>query len=150
MRRLLLVAAVLAAGSLAGCGGDEDVGSGDLVWQKKPRVFRSSNLPDDRVLIGTVRNDSLELIDLTARDLEVVADDGDELESAAIFAQTFVRGVFPQNRGEDIPPGEQLRIGLRARLEPGKTAPLTVSWRQRGERAARIEYGTGSLPVPGG
>lgn len=150
MRHLLLLAALLAAGSLAGCGGDEDVGSGDLVWEKKPQVFRSSSLPDDRVLVGTVRNDSLELIDVTARGLEVVADDGDELESAAIFAQTFVRGVFPQNRGEDIPPGEQLRIGLRARLQPGKTAPLTVSWRQRGERAARIEYGTGSLPVPRG
>jgi hypothetical protein len=145
-RASILVLLVL----VAGCGGDEDVGSGDLVWEKKPRIFRPPTLPDDRVLAGTVRNDSLEPIELTARDLEVLADDGDELESAAIFAQTFVRGVFPQNRGEDIPTSEQLRIGLRARLEPGKSAPLTVSWRQNGERAARVDYGTGSLPVPGG
>jgi len=83
-----------------------------------------------------------------ARDLAVRNEDGDRLESAAIFAPTIVRGVFPQNRGDDIPVGEQLRIGLRARLEPGQTAPLTVSWRQKGERAVLVEYGRGTLPVP--
>ena len=95
-----------------------------------------------------MRNDTLERIDLVARDLAVRSEEGDELESAAIFAPTFIRGVFPQNRGDEIPVGEQLRIGLRARLEPGQTAPLTVSWRQKGERAVLIEYGRGTLPVP--
>jgi hypothetical protein len=75
---------------------------------------------------------------------------GEELESAAIFARTFGRGVFPQNRGEEIPIGEQLRIGLRLRLEPGSTAPLAVSWRQPGDRPVLIRYETGSLPVPPG
>jgi hypothetical protein len=56
--------------------------------------------------------------------------------------------VFPQNRGEEIPPAEQLRIGLRVRLFPGREAPLTVSWRVREDRVARIDYGSGSLPVP--
>jgi hypothetical protein len=46
------------------------------------------------------------------------------MEHAAVFAPTFIRGVFPQNRGDEIPESEQLRIGLRARIEPGKTAPL--------------------------
>ena len=65
----------------------------------------------------------------------------------ATVAQTFGRGVFPQNRGEEIPPSEQLRIGLRLRLEPGGTAPLAVSSRQKGKRAALIEHGSGT-PVP--
>jgi hypothetical protein len=147
VRRRLLIAAlplVLAAG----CGGGEDTGSGDLVWDEKPRMFTNPNLPDDRIVAGSVRNDTLERIDLVARDLAVRSGDGDELESAAIFAPTFIRGVFPQNRGDEIPVGEQIRIGLRARLEPGQAAPLTVSWRQKGERAVLIEYGRGTLPVP--
>jgi hypothetical protein len=84
-----------------------------------------------------------------ARELGVRTDGGDEMVSAAIFSPTFIRGVFPQNRGDEIPESEQLRIGLRARLEPGKTAPLTVSWRQHGKRAVLVDYGAGALPVPG-
>jgi hypothetical protein len=134
----------------AGCGGGDELGSGDPVWEKKPRLFKNPNLPDDRILTGTVRNDSLERVTLVARELGVRTGAGDEMESAAIFAPTFIRGVFPQNRGDEIPESEQLRIGLRARLEPGKTAPLTVSWRQQGERAELVDYGAGALPVPGG
>jgi hypothetical protein len=145
-RALTLVIAVAAA---AGCGGDDELGSGDLMWEKKPRVFTNPNLPDDRVLAGTVRNDTLETVTLVARDLGVRTPGGDQMESAAVFAQTFVRGVFPQNRGTEIPESEQLRIGLRARLRPGETAPLTVSWRQQGAQAAVVDYGAGTLPVPG-
>ena len=95
-----------------------------------------------------IRNDSVRVVTLKARDLNVRASGGGELESAAIFAPTFIRGVFPQNRGDEIPESEQLRIGLRARLQPGDTAPLTVSWRQQGEQAAVVDYGAGTLPVP--
>jgi hypothetical protein len=100
------------------------------------------------VLTGTVRNDSFKIMKLVARDLDVRTEGGDEMEHAGVFAPPFIRGVFPQNRGDEIPESEQLRIGLRARIEPGKTAPLTVSWRQQGHKAARVDYGTGSLPVP--
>jgi hypothetical protein len=148
-RTALALTLLLAVAAAAGCGGDDELGSGDLMWEEKPRVFTNPNLPDDRILAGTVRNDTLETVTLVARDLGVRSPDGDEMESAAIFAQTFVRGVFPQNRGTDIPEGEQLRIGLQARLKPGETAPLTVSWRQQGARAAVVDYGEGTLPVPG-
>lgn len=141
---------LLVAVGAAGCGADEELGSGDLMWEKKPRIFTNPNLPDDRILAGTVRNDSLETVNLTARDLDVRNPGGDDMESAAVFAQTFVRGVFPQNRGDEIPESEQLRIGLRARLKPGESAPLTVSWRQQGEHASVVDYGAGTLPVPGG
>ena len=143
----LVLAAVLAVATVSH-GGDEQLGTGSLVWEQKPRVYRNADLPDDRVLRGVVRNDSLRVMMLSARDLGVRGVDGKELESATVFAPTFIRGVFPENRGSAIPESEQLRIGLRARIEPGKTVPVTVSWRERGERAARVDYGTGSLPVP--
>lgn len=149
MRRAAAAVSLLLVVLLAGCGGDDELGSGDLMWEKKPRVFTNANLPDDRVLAGTVRNDTLETVTLVARELGVRTPGGDEMESAAVFAPTFIRGVFPQNRGTDIPENEQLRIGLRARLRPGQTAPLTVSWRQQGEHAAVVDYGSGTLPVPG-
>jgi hypothetical protein len=149
LRRAAL-ALTLRLVAAAGCGADDELGSGDLMWEKKPRIFTNANLPDDRILAGTVRNDTLETVTLVARDLGVRTPGGDEMESAAVFAQTFVRGVFPQNRGSEIPESEQFRIGLRARLKPGETAPLTVSWRQQGEHAAVVDYGSGTLPVPGG
>jgi hypothetical protein len=147
-RGVLLGLTSLGIAIAAGCGGGEDTGTGDLVWDARPRVFTNPRLPDDRVLTGVVRNDTLEPVDLVAKDLVVRASDGDELESAAIFAPTFIRSVFPQNRGSEIPIPEQIRIGLRTRLQPGQTVPVTVSWHQRGEHASLIAYGTGSLPVP--
>lgn len=148
MRRTVAALVLLLAGAFASCGGDEELGSGDLMWEKEPQIFTNSNLPDDRILTGTVRNDTLETVTLVARELGVRAPGGDEMESAAVFAPTFIRGVFPQNRGTEIPESEQLRIGLRARLKPGETAPLTVSWRQQGKKAAVVDYGSGTLPVP--
>jgi hypothetical protein len=149
LRRAALVLTLLVVVAAVGCGAGDELGSGDLMWEKKPRIFTNPNLPDDRILAGTVRNDSLETVNLTARDLDVRTPGGDDMESAAIFAQTFVRGVFPQNRGSEIPESEQLRIGLKARLKPGETAPLTVSWRLQGRHAALVDYGAGTLPVPG-
>jgi hypothetical protein len=143
----LVVALVLAVATVSH-GGDEQLGKGALVWEQKPSVYRNAELPNDRVLRGVVRNDSLRVMTLTARDLSVRAPGGDELDSAAIFAPTFIRGVFPQNRGSGMPENEQLRIGLRARIEPGKSVPVTVSWRQHRQHASLVDYGTGSLPVP--
>lgn len=144
----LVIAAVLAVATVSH-GGGAQLGEGALVWQQKPQVYRNPELPNDRVLRGVVRNDSLRIMSLTARDLDVRGASGKELESAAVFAPTFIRGVFPENRGSDIPESEQLRIGLRARIEPGKAVPITVSWRERGGRAARVDYGAGSLPIGG-
>jgi hypothetical protein len=143
-----LVIAVVLAVTTVSHGGDQQLGEGALVWEQKPRVYRNPELPNDRVLRGVVRNDSLRIMTLKARDLDVRGAEGKEMESAAVFAPTFIRGVFPSNRGSEIPESEQLRIGLRARIEPGKAVPITVSWRERGEPAALVDYGTGSLPVP--
>jgi hypothetical protein len=97
---------------------------------------------------GVIRNDSLRIITLSARDLRVRTAGGTDLDTATVFAPTFIRGVFPENRGQDIPESEQLRIGLRARIEPGKTVPVTVSWREAKAHASLIDYRSGSLPLP--
>jgi hypothetical protein len=144
----LVIAAVLAVTTVSH-GGAAQLGEGALVWEQQPHVYRNAELPNDRVLRGVVRNDSLRIMSLTARDLDVRGADGKEMESAAVFAPTFIRGVFPENRGSEIPESEQLRIGLRARIEPGKAVPITVSWRERGGHAARVDYGGGSLPIGG-
>jgi hypothetical protein len=152
VRRAALAAALVLA-ALAGCGGDDEgEASGDLVWAKRPRLYLPPGLERDRILTGVVRNDSFERIDLTARDLRVETRDGERVPSAAVFGESFRRGVFPQNRGEGTPESEQIRIGLKLRLRPGKKAPLTVSWRQasRDRRPVRVDYGAGSLPVPRG
>ena len=132
---------------LAGCNGEDDgSASGRLAWVGKPRLVEPEGLPRDRILTGTVRNDSLERVTLQGSELRAVASGGGELRTAAIFARGFAHTNFPTNRGEvKTPESEQIRIGLKAVLEPGEKAPLTVSWRGR---AARIDYGTGSLPVP--
>ena len=146
----LAIAIVLVlAVAVAGHGGEPQRGGGDLVWEHQPHIYGNAQLPNDRIVRGVIRNDSLRVVTLTARDLSVRASSGNELETAAVFAPTFIRGVFPQNRADGIPENEQLRIGMRVRLEPGKSAPVTVSWREHDERASLVDYGSGSLPLPG-
>ncbi|HEY1275392.1 MAG TPA: hypothetical protein VGF25_10795 [Thermoleophilaceae bacterium] len=151
MRRAAMAAALVML-ALAGCSGGDDsgIGSGDLVWTDDPLLVTPPALPGDRILAGTVRNDSLRRIDIVARDLTLRTAGGDEIPGTKIFNQTYERTVFPRNRGDATPVGEELRIGLRASIQPGKEAPLTVAWHARDGRPARIEYGFGSLPVPRG
>ena len=143
-------AVIVAVAAVASHGGDGHLGNGDIVWQEQPHVYRNPLLPHDRVLRGVIRNDSVRIIMLNARDLGVRTAGGTNMESATVFAPTFIRGVFPQNRSDSAPESEQLRVGLRARLEPGMAVPITVSWREHGDRAALVDYGSGSLPVPHG
>jgi hypothetical protein len=145
-------AIAFAAAALAGCGGDDRSGEGDLVWEKEPRIYRPPNLPDDRILQGRVRNDSLKPVELDARDLRVEDEDGDSLKSAGSFLQSFARGLYPPTREPDpVPEDELLRTGRKARIEPGKSVPVTVSWRETNGRAgARVRYDGASLPIPDG
>lgn len=155
--RARLVPALVAAASLAltACGGSdqgEANAAGDLVWAKKPIVFVHETLPNDRVLSGEVRNDSLRQVRIDAKDLRLLTADGEEVDGSAVFLQTYAHQLFPPTRPPKggIPEKELLRLGIKAKIDPGKTAPLTMSWRQRrGEDPpVRIDTGTGSLPIP--
>jgi hypothetical protein len=100
---------------------------------------------------GRVRNDSLRRVNLAAKDLRLVADDGSTVEGSAVFLDTFLHGLYPPTREpRDVSESELRRTGRLARIEPGKSVPLTVSWRLRegADRPVRIEYGGGSLPLP--
>jgi hypothetical protein len=151
MRRagLLVAAAVLIA--TAGCGG-EDKGTGELRWVGKPRVFRSADLPRDRVLQGTVENGTLRRVEIKAKDLRLVDAGGNRVGGIATFLNGYLHGLYPPTRhpASGLPAEEQRRIGIVARIDPGKRAPLTLAWRLKaGDRPpVRVEYGAGSLPIP--
>ena len=145
VRRLAAVLATLAA---AGCGGGGD-SAGKLAWKGEPRVLRPPTLPDDRVLRGTVTNESLRVVEVDAADVHVVDSEGERIDASAVFLAGYVKPLESRNRPSLETEGERRRRGLEVRLEPGKSAPLTVSWRQAGsERPERIDYGSGSLPLP--
>ena len=143
----------LGAASPIGCGGDEDGGSGDLVWAKRPQVYRQPTLPRDRVLVGAVRNDSLRRVEVDAADVRAVDGDGNALRANATFVRGYIHPLYPPTRPPEggLPESELERIGRKLRLEPGKTAPLSIAWRvARGADApVQIDYGSGLLPIPG-
>jgi hypothetical protein len=145
-------AAVLAAIVLAGCGGYESKGP-RLAWDGKPALTASPT--GARVLIGKVENRSGEELWIRVPEVKVIDQGGRRILSTAVFVSSFVRSAYPHNAGPRSDPShyplrEQIRVGFLVRIKPGKTFPLTVSWRDpRGERnAARIVLPTGSLPLP--
>jgi hypothetical protein len=149
------LAATLAVATVVplACGGGEDMGTGDLVWAGHPRVYRQQSLPRDRVLVGTVRNDSLERVTVDAGDVRAVDADGEPLRGNATFVRGYLHPLYPPTRppAGGLPESELERTGRRLRLEPGKAAPLSIAWRVApGDKApVRIDYGSGSLPIPG-
>jgi hypothetical protein len=150
--RWVLVAALAAVAPLA-CGGDDGAGTGDLVWDGKPSIVRQETLPRDRVLNGFVRNDSLRRLTIEAKDVQAVDEDGKALRGQATFIRSYVHPLYPPTRP---PPGglaeaERIRLGQLVRLEPGKKTHLSVAWRLApgGKPPVRVEYGFGSLPIPG-
>jgi hypothetical protein len=124
--------------------------SGGLEWAKPPLAFEAPGNPRDRIVSGTVRNDSLQPVEVEARDIRVVGADGRPRQAAGIFLNTFVRGIYSAGRTDQASAFERIRTGRLARLGPGQTRPLTVSWRTPpgAGRAERIDYGAGSLPIP--
>jgi hypothetical protein len=147
------VTAALALIPLVGCGSD-DRQAGDLVWVGRPTLLRPPDLPRDHILRGTVRNGSLRKIALSAGDLELKDGKGHTVAGRAVFLSAFTKRLYPsgQEPSGGLPEIEKRRLGIVARIPPGKTAPLTMSWREYpGTRpAVRIDYGLGSLPVPRG
>jgi hypothetical protein len=153
MKRGVALAA-LACLALAGCGTKSETikGTGAMSWEKKPVTIRLGSKPNDRILFGTVRNDSLRPIKIFASDIKVVDSDGRKLEATAIFSKTFAHGLYGSTDPRAKAPGEYelQRIGRLVRLNPGQTAPLTVSWRLKstGDRPVQVQMGDGGLPIP--
>jgi hypothetical protein len=152
MRHLALCLAAAALALAAGCGGGDDQGSGELRWVGRPQVLTPPDLPNDRVMRGTVENGTLRRIEVKAKDLRLVDAGGKKVAGSATFLNGYIHGLYPPTRhpASGLPPQEQRRIGIVARIEPGKRSPLIVSWREKsGSRPpVRVVYGAGSLPIP--
>jgi len=138
---------------IAGCGGGDDrEPAGSLRWEKDPVLVRPDTLPGDRIIYGHLRNDGRDRADLVAKDLRLRTAGGATVKANAAFVESFRHGLYPPTRlpGGKEPISEQLRLGQIARVLPGKSVPLTISWRQKpgSDPPVRIQWKGGSIPIP--
>jgi hypothetical protein len=153
--RRRLVAAVVAAAvatavfaALTSLGGGDRVGP--LAWSGDADVFTHPTLPGDRVLTARLRNDGLHPLRVDIGDVRLLTADGREVASTPVFLQAFGKSLWAAGRGPVQEPDTELqRTGRIALLEPGQEVPLTVAWRTRDGEPARLDYGRGSLSLPG-
>jgi hypothetical protein len=153
MRRAAVLAA-LAAVALAGCGSSgshvSGSGAGPLKWAEEPLLFTPDTLPGDRILTGYLRNESVRRVRVNLPDVRVLARNGDVVAAAPVFLNTFGKSLWSPGRGpEQMPESELVRTGRIAHLEPGEQIPFTVAWHAEDGEPAVVDYGAGSLRVPG-
>jgi hypothetical protein len=147
----LPIALAACALALGACGQGDEGGGGGLAWKGEPRILPHPTLRQDRILTGTVRNDSLRRVTVDAAALRLLDGDGRRVRGSAIFLQGFGHQLYPPTREPArVPESERVRTGQKVRLAPDDTAPLTLSWRvgRGGRRPVRVDYGSGSLPIP--
>ena len=154
MRRPQLAVALIAAAALAGCGGSPGrvagSGSGPLKWVEEPTLFTPDTLPGDRILTGYLRNDSVRRVRVDLPDVRVLARNGDVVAASPVFLNTFGKSLWSPGRGPaQYPESELLRTGRIAYLRPGEQIPFTVAWHAKDGKPAVVDYGAGSLRVPG-
>jgi len=149
-----LPALLAAAALLAGCGGSPGSGQsaaqGPLSWAEPPLLFTPETLPGDRILTGRLRNVSERRVRVDLPDVRMLAPDGDRVPATPVFLQTFGKTLWSPGRGPtQMPETELQRTGRIAYLAPGEEVPFTVAWRAADGRPAVVDYGAGSLRVPG-
>jgi hypothetical protein len=154
MRRASVVIALAAAALLAGCGGGDGTvggtGQGPLRWAAEPLMFTPDTLPGDRVLTGYLRNDSVRRVRVNLPDVRVLARDGAVVKASPVFLNTFGKNLWSPGRGPtQTPDSELLRTGRIAYLKPGEQVPFTVAWHAADGDPMVVDYGAGSLRVPG-
>ena len=154
MRRLAAPALLAAAALLAGCGGSDGQvsgkGSGPLKWAEEPLLFTPDTLPGDRILTGWLRNDSVRRVRVNLPDVRAFARDGDRVAASPVFLNTFGKSLWSPGRGPEVMPDSELvRTGRIAFLKPGEKVPFTVAWHAKDGTPVVVDYGAGSLRVPG-
>jgi hypothetical protein len=152
--RAPLIAALAATALLAGCGGSGGVvggtGQGPLKWAEEPLMFTPDTLPGDRVLTGYLRNDSVRRVRVNLPDVRVLARNGDVVKASPVFLNTFGKSLWSPGRGpSQLPDSELVRTGRIAFLQPGEQVPFTVAWHAADGEPMVVDYGAGSLRMPG-
>ena len=141
----VLAALVIAVLALGGGGG-----SGPLRWSGDGEVFTHPTLPGDRVLTGTLRNDGVQAMRIDLADVRVVDSGGEVVASTPVFLRAFGKSLWGGGHGpEQMVDTELQRTGRIALLAPGEEVPLTVAWRTKDGDPVRVDYGRGSLSLPG-
>jgi hypothetical protein len=152
LRRRLVAAAVaaaLAAAALIPLTGGQDR-SGPLVWSGDTDVFTHPTLPGDRVMTAKLRNDGLHPLRVDIGDVRMLTSDGEPVPSNPVFLETFGKTLWAGGRGPQMVPDTELqRTGRITMLRPGEEVPLTIAWHSKDGTPARVDYGDGSLQVPG-
>ena len=152
--RPALVTALAVAALLVGCGGSDGKvsgqGSGPLKWAEEPLLFTPDTLPGDRILTGYLRNDSVRRVRVNLPDVHALARNGDRVAASPIFLNTFGKNLWSPGRGPDVMPDSELvRTGRIAFLRPGQKIPFTVAWHVKDGTPVVVDYGAGSVRVPG-
>jgi hypothetical protein len=144
------IATLAAVAVIAFAGFGSDGRAGPLGWKDDAQVFTHPTIKDDRVLTGTLRNDGTHTIRVDIGHVRLLADDGTTVPSAPVFLKTFGKSLWAAGRGpQTVPDTELLRTGRIALLSPGEEVPLTIAWHDKDGSPARVDYGEGSLSVPG-
>ena len=144
------IATLAAVGVIAVAGVGSQGRTGPLGWTGDRQVFTHPTIPGDRVFTGTLRNDGTHPLRVDIGDVRLLTDDGATVASAPVFLQTFGKSLWAAGRGpQQVPDTELQRTGRIALLSPGEKVPLTVAWHARDGQPTRVDYGQGSLPLPG-
>ena len=144
----LATLATLAVIAFAGLGGQGT--DGPLTWAGKSELFTHPTLPGDRILTGTLRNDGLHPLRVDIGDVRVLTSDGNAVPSNPVFLQSFGKTLWAAGRGPQLEPDSELqRTGRIAMLRPGEEVPLTIAWHAKDGTPTYVDYGDGSLRVPG-
>jgi hypothetical protein len=144
----LATLAAVAAIAFAGLGSAGP--TGPLTWSGKAERFTHPTLPGDRIVTGTLRNDSLHPLRVDIGDVRILSSDGTLVESTPVFLQTFGKTLWAAGRGPQMVPDTELqRTGRIAMLRPGEEVPLTIAWHAKDGTPASVDYGDGSLRLPG-
>jgi hypothetical protein len=144
----LLAVAVVAV--LLARPGDAPAGP-SVAWEGAPEIVRVPELPRDRILVGRIRNTAGEPLRLAAEGVAVRDGAGAPLRATARFAAGFGHALYsPADAPDEVAENEQLRLGTVAELEPGATAPLTLSWRipAGSEPPVAVEVAGATLRLP--
>jgi hypothetical protein len=146
---ILTLAALFAVGLMLTALRDAGP-TGPLDWSGRAEVFVHPTLPGDRVLTGMLRNDGLHPLRVDIGAVRVLEADGTVVPSAPVFLGTFGRSLWAAGRGpQEVPDSELQRTGRIAFLAPGEQVPLTIAWHAADGDPVLVDYGRGSLKLPG-